>query len=1177
MKIGEIDFPEPLLSAIRNGELVVFAGAGVSMGPPASLPSFGGLADRIATHTGETRSDQGAIDAFLGRLQVRGVEVHRRAAAALAGDSQTDLHRGLLGLCRGPDEVRLVTTNFDLLFEAAAADVFDEPPNVFDAPALPLGGDFAGIVHVHGSVRSPRHMVLTDEDFGRAYLTEGWARRFIVEAFQEHMVLFVGYSHQDVVLNYIARALPPAASNPRYALVGDRKGDSERWRRLGVEPVTYPQAEDGDHGALSTGVRTLVDFVGRGVLDWQKEIREIASDPPPIDEESSERLAYALREPESLENVGFFTESARSPEWVGWLERRGFLAGLFEDGHYGEREDQLAAWLIWHFAAAEPGVLQGLIAKNGYRLTARLWLRIVFWLGSDHDPPVEGGLVSAWVSMVLETVPRGVELDDGCFHVLAKTCAKNTRWHDLEATFEVQMYRGIASLRNVPEPFAADWLDQVWTDVVRPHLEHTAERLLEASVRCLEQRQNLLEAWCPDLGGRDWDVTRRFAIEDHESNLKARRPIDTAIDVARDALDWLAQHDERAARHWCDRCVKSRSAALRRLAIHCMPALGSMSADVQVDWLLENTDLYELALRREVFRATRRSYPRAGDERRRRFVERLLVFEGRPSSRSGYQDAEHVEYEKFNWLVWLEDVAPCCPWVGRSLSDIRRRHPDFGRRDDPDHAIGPVNEMPVERRSPWSAEEMLSQTPDEWVAALPVDLPEGEFTSEGVWVDLVEGLALELGKAAELKPRWGVGVAEALLAAGRREERFWPDLLRAVGLAGEESLADVLRLLACTELQSAWLWERAEVFRRALAERRAAWVGELFPDALNAAVALSESARSVKLTDDAEVRRRGWRHGGFHHPAAPLATFWLVALDLVHADRETSAAERGQILEVLSGSFVEDSDCAAVSVSNLAGHLHFLLAVKEDWTRENLLPLFDASASRSGRAVLHDAAWDGFLAAGRLGPSVAEALQATFPDLVETVGAFSDWKRKRFLLYVASMMVYYVDDPLTEWVPRLFKRLSEDGRAEFARHIGMHLERASPEVRSDCWTRWLRQYWRNRLNGVPVPLIQGETEAMLHWLSNLHPGFAEAVDLAVRMPVFPGQRVPLRLSKLRKTCTGPEHAEQLAKLALHLSDHDLGVDRGGRCRLIQQLLKEDLPQETKRRLEDAALKWGAAS
>lgn len=54
MTDSDIRFPEPLRSALRDGELVVFAGAGVSMGPPARLLDFPTLADSIAKGSGET-------------------------------------------------------------------------------------------------------------------------------------------------------------------------------------------------------------------------------------------------------------------------------------------------------------------------------------------------------------------------------------------------------------------------------------------------------------------------------------------------------------------------------------------------------------------------------------------------------------------------------------------------------------------------------------------------------------------------------------------------------------------------------------------------------------------------------------------------------------------------------------------------------------------------------------------------------------------------------------------------------------------------------------------------------------------------------------------------------------------------------------------------------------------
>ena len=196
------------------------------MGEPAHLPSFKRLAELIAAGTAERQRENEPEDRFLGRLQHKGVDVHARAVKELSRNdlTSTALHRDLLRLYPTIEQVRVVTTNFDLLFEHAAPGLFGSVPEIFRAPALPLGRHFHGIVHVHGAVSHPKDMVLTDADFGRAYLIEGWARRFLVELFRQDTVLFVGYGHNDVV-----KSLP----GPRSA--GKRRGTSFRACRRGQQ------------------------------------------------------------------------------------------------------------------------------------------------------------------------------------------------------------------------------------------------------------------------------------------------------------------------------------------------------------------------------------------------------------------------------------------------------------------------------------------------------------------------------------------------------------------------------------------------------------------------------------------------------------------------------------------------------------------------------------------------------------------------------------------------------------------------------------------------------------------------------------------------------------------------------------------------------------------------------
>jgi integrase len=62
----EVDLPEALVSAHRAGRLVIFAGAGISMGSPSNLPDFERLADMISGGT-LTRTQGEPLDMFLGK------------------------------------------------------------------------------------------------------------------------------------------------------------------------------------------------------------------------------------------------------------------------------------------------------------------------------------------------------------------------------------------------------------------------------------------------------------------------------------------------------------------------------------------------------------------------------------------------------------------------------------------------------------------------------------------------------------------------------------------------------------------------------------------------------------------------------------------------------------------------------------------------------------------------------------------------------------------------------------------------------------------------------------------------------------------------------------------------------------------------------------------------------
>ncbi len=582
MKLGGIDFPSALMTALRDHRLVVFAGAGVSMGKPASLPDFRTLAKQIAQDTGEDIAGGEPEDRFLGRLQTdRGVQVHARAAALLAQSCPraTDLHCDLLRLFPVTTSTRIVTTNFDLLFEQAAEEgTAASKLEVFRAPALPLGREFDGIVHVHGAIDRPDTTVLTDADFGRAYLTDGWARRFLLDLFQSFTILFVGYSHDDIVMHYLARALP-VGDTQRFVLT-DKFGDG-RWTRLGVVPIPFP-----NYGTLYSGIRELAKYRSRGILDWQHEIREIANSDPPTGAYETETLAEAFSDPA---RTRFFTTSARDPAWIDWLDRHRRLINLLRgQDPLTEPERELARWLAKAFAWNHPDELWRIIGRHRMRLHPEFWRLLAHEVGLRDSNVTDAKILSRWVSVLLATASHASDTE---LQYLAERCVKHGDVDGLIAVFEhvttvtlrfSRFFTGLhgdAESRSVPTVLAeldvanADYphtAAYVWKNGLQPKLGQIAGRLLTYVVSNLKTQHRTRSTW--GAASRNWDPLSmsRFAIEVGERTPHTQIPdiSDVLIDSARDCLEWLATSEPVGAAHWCDQLASAPAPILRRLAIH---------------------------------------------------------------------------------------------------------------------------------------------------------------------------------------------------------------------------------------------------------------------------------------------------------------------------------------------------------------------------------------------------------------------------------------------------------------------------------------------------------------------------------------------------------------------------------------------------------------------------------
>ena len=1184
MKIEGIEFNAPLCDALREGKLVIFAGAGVSMGEPACLPSFKCLADMIAEGTGQTWQNAEPWDRFLGSLKHQGVDVHARAAQALSQDGlqPTDLHRDLLRLCSDAEHVRIVTTNFDLLFEQAATDVFDFKPEIFRAPALPLGQSFDGIVHIHGAVSHPDGMVLTDQDFGRAYLTEGWARRFLVELFRQFTILFVGYGHKDIVINYLARALPESKASQRFALTEEDADDQQRWRNLGIEPVTYPQLNKDDHSKLHAGVRRLAEVFDRGVLDWRREITELAgNNPAPHDSEEADLIAEALKDETKTR---FFTEADSPVEWIGWLDKCKHLDALFGSGTLNQPDRLLAQWLAERFAFRHADELFLLIARHGSHLHPFFWLQLGRKISFDKQDSRDRKNLPRWVSLLLATAP--VDADEYVLAAMGERCADNELVDSLLHVFDTmagsrlllkpgstwsndgQDDQGPAEvdLRQVGHDYG---LEKLWEIIQGPTLAQKAEPLLGIVVRRLEERRLTLRAW--QKTNREWDSESfdRSAIEPHHQNGWSGAT-DVLIDTARDCLEWLAANEANTATRWCDQLAGSEAPLLRRLATHTLSVRTDLAAEQKIDWVLKHIGLHDLPVHHEIFRAVKLAYPEAGPDRRKDVLEAVLIF------RCPNDDEDNTARYRFEWLHWLHEAAPDCSMASRAMEEVRSKYPSFQPTEHPDFTHWTDDSGLVSPKLPWTIEQLLARPAEDWLPELLAFKSTEFFRSD-------DGVVLAVQNAVKQNFDWGLDLADALAEAGKwNVDHLWYGLIRvwATMELDEDSYHRVLNHLGRAELYPKHGREIADALIVLVKGQGTSYALKLLPQANEIAAALWDHLDQNEPPEKPD----DWLGMAINDAAGVLAEFWLHSLAIWHRQQEPPPKALSDEYSKMLASIVRDRTLAGrLGRSFLAGQFAFLLAVDEAWTKENLLRFFYA-----GRDADDDfqATWDGFLTLGRFNPAVAECLGDAFLKAVQrTDKELGGQRERRFIKSYTTMLGYFSTDPLDEWVPELFRHGSVEVPRLFAFEVGRHLHGMAEARQREWWSCWLKRYWENRLQGVPPQCLKSdEAGCILGWLRDLTAVFPEAVALAIRMlklptigPLEHGHSVIAELS--RSDSLVQNHPKEVAQLLIHLGRINSEAPQWrsawyGRRELIDQLLQSDLSPELVLDLKELKAKRG---
>lgn len=1029
VKLANVDIPREIFDAARSNRLVIFAGAGVSMSRPSSLPSFIDLTEDIARSFGKVykKKDGLSCDRFLGSLQDReSKKVHRIAAEILSNKTSlpSKLHSKVLE-CFKPSEVRIITTNYDLHFETAAKNIGFELENVYYAPAVPLGDSFSGVIHLHGSIKEPQNMVLTDVDFGCAYLTRGWARTFLIDVFSNYTTLFIGYSYDDVILQYLSRALPVGSSNNRYILTTEDK----EWKQLGVQAIDCKDSKGKQKfSKLNAAMYELGMRLHRDVLAWNSRIKAICIGLPPSDEESNDELKEALLR---SENVSMFIREAKDVNWLSWAERNGYLDCMFSICEPSDIDKKMISWAINTFYPSKEAVLLEHVEKNPRYVNRYTWNELARCI-IKNSCTYESSVLRRWVYCLLSGTEA--KRDTDLLYPIVKVCTSNGCWHyGLKVFCEILRDWEFDAFQGMNHNADYDTLKELWEDHLKPSLSAIAYQAMNSLI------QILFDLTC-DSDRYPQGITnitsiiglRRPAIEKNENN-RFPEGIDALIDAIRDTLEYLCSQNRELAEPILKQMITSDLPVLRRLSIHTMTECLQINCSEKIQWLIDNIDIFSVYEEHEIFRLIKKNLEKAETQLRERVFQMIL------SKRWVINDTElgnevNVSLSdslRYKWLLGLKEAFIGLPQFDNEIDRLSTHHPGRQIQTEVDFYFirllpskegGLLNLLGVEQLHKMEPEEVIS------LFTSP--------SSESNIAALIEACAKDIP--------WSITLIRAMLQEEKSPSVLWEAILGAWQRADINFIdgQSIIEILGAPLFMQSYPKLTAELLLSFI-KRKDSEVDEHF---WSKADIIADMLWNLEERKDAF---EDWPTSAINSTYGILIQYWLLKVYTKSASKTDNASVSDMFFNRMESELKKDSFRAGCIRTFLAGKAGELLLINEEWVRGNVLPLFfDKDEEHLEQA------WQGYLIFGRL----FNKMDGIFENGIKQISKLSDEWQMKLVEKLASYLTFNMECRAMNLI-KLFLRNAKE----------MHIERFFVTIRSaldgipegeveNIWSRWLQAF-----------------------------------------------------------------------------------------------------------------------